>query len=67
MCLGTVEDAVGADRFPEVFVDVVICTAEDKKQSTGVFALLFIWQQQSVIFPLLSEYLLLQENTPVSG
>lgn len=31
VCLGTVEDAVGSDSFPEVFVDVVICTAVDKK------------------------------------
>lgn len=31
MCLGTIEDAVGSDSFPEVFVDVVICTAADKK------------------------------------
>ena len=31
VCLGTVEDAVGADSFPELFVNVVICTAVDKK------------------------------------
>lgn len=31
MCLGTVEDAVGSNSFPEVFVNVVICTAVDKK------------------------------------
>lgn len=31
VCLGTVEDAVGSDSFPEVFVNVVICTAVDKK------------------------------------
>lgn len=30
MCLGTVEDAVGSDCFPEVFVNVVVCTAVDK-------------------------------------
>lgn len=29
--MGTVEDAVGADSFPEVFVNVVICTAVNKK------------------------------------
>lgn len=34
--MGTVEDAVGADSFPEVFVDVVIRAAVDeKKQPTG--------------------------------
>lgn len=31
VCLGTVEDAVGSDSFPEVFVNVVVCTAVDKK------------------------------------
>lgn len=30
VCLGTVEDAVGSDGFPEVFVNVVICAAVDK-------------------------------------
>lgn len=33
VCLGTVEDAVGSDSFPEVFVNVVICTAVNKKTS----------------------------------
>lgn len=31
MCLGTVEDAVGSNCFPEVFVDVVVCTAANQK------------------------------------
>lgn len=31
VCLGTEEDAVGSDSFPEVFVNVVICAAVDKK------------------------------------
>lgn len=30
MCWGIVEDAVGSDSFPEVFVNVVICTAVKK-------------------------------------
>lgn len=31
VCLGTVEDAVGSDSFPELFVNVVIFAAVDKK------------------------------------
>lgn len=27
MCLGAVEDAVGANSFSEVFMDVVVCTS----------------------------------------
>ena len=32
MCLGAVEDAVGSNGFPEVFVDVVVSTAVDGKE-----------------------------------
>lgn len=42
VCLGTIEDAVGSDCFPEVFVNVVICTAV--KNSTQESWPLFIWQ-----------------------
>lgn len=33
VCLGTVEDAVGSDSFPEVFVNVVICAAAEKENN----------------------------------
>lgn len=41
VCLGTVEDAVGSDSFPEVFVNVVICTAVDKKTIHGRVSLVY--------------------------
>lgn len=34
MCLGTVKDAVGSNCFPEVFVDVVVCTSAQRITTT---------------------------------